>query len=235
MDDATTAAVGDLLGPLLYGTPSSSSSSLTNVSPFSSRSGVGSATFGEGGNISTTLDPRFLQFQNDFLGQSGSNLGQLGAFGNNPFQQSQPFNLQQTTQDQYNLLEGLQANARNEAVMGQEERLFNQGRLGSTGGIAEQRGLQDSIGQQQTQNMQSAFGQGLGAQQQQFMQDVGVNQQQNNQQQLLASLSQGLFGSAMSPEQMLQNQLQVGGQLNTSSSSESSSGNEGGLFSAIGL
>ena len=208
----------------LFGGGSSSSSS-QSVDPFNTNSGLGSTSF-DGANSTTTLDPRFLQAQNNFLGQSGSNLGQLGAFGNNPFQQSQPFDLQQTTQEQYNLLEGLQANARNEAVMGQEERLFNQGRLGSTGGIAEQRGLQDSIGQQQTQNMQSAFGQGLGAQQQQFMQDVGVNQQQNNQQQLLASLSQGLFNSAMAPEQMLLNQMQVGGAF-APQSSESESSDDG--------
>jgi hypothetical protein len=204
---------------------SSSSSSSQSVDPFKTSSGLGSTNF-DGANSTSTLDPRFLQAQNNFLGQSGDSLGQLGAFGNSPFQQSQPFNLQQTTQDQYNLLESMQANARQEQTMGLEERLFNQGRLGSTGGIAQQRGLQDSIGQQQTANMNSAFGQGLFGQQQQFNQDLGVSQQRNNQQQLLASLSQGLFGSAMAPEQMLLNQMQVGGAF-APQSSESESSDDG--------
>ena len=219
-----------LLEPLLFGTPSSSSSSSTSVNPFNSTTGLGSANFTGDGNINTSLDPRFLGIQNQFLGGSSGALGQLGAFGNNPFQASQPFDLQGTTQNQFNLLEGLQQPSRDQATLDLEERLFAQGRLGSTGGTGQQSSLQDQFRLQQAQNMQSAFGQGLQGQQQQFGQDLQSSQQRNAQQQLLGSLGSGLFSSALAPEELLLKQLQVGQGLNTVSSAESSSGNEGGLF-----
>ena len=235
MTDAQTAAAGDLLGPLLFGTPASSSSSSTSVSPFQSTTGLGTANFTSGGDITTSLDPRFLGLQNQFLGGAGSALGQLGAFQTNPFQASQPFDLEGVTQDQFDLLERIQGRGREQQAQNLEERLFSQGRLGSTGGINEQRNLQDFFGQQQAQNLASAFGQGLAGQQQQFGQDLATSQQQNAQQQLLSSLGSGLFSSALTPEQMLLNQLQVGGNLSTVSSAEQSSGNEGGLLSSIGF
>lgn len=199
----------------------------TSVDPFSTRTGLGFAGWDED-NATTTLDPRFLQAQNQFLGQSGVNVGQLGAFSNNPFQASQPFDLQGTTQNQFNLLEGLQQPSRDQASQDLEERLFAQGRLGSTGGTGQQSSLQDQFRLQQAQNMQSAFGQGLAGQQQQFGQDLQSSQQRNAQQQLLGSLGQGLFSSAMAPEQMLLNQLSAGGQF-ASTESETESGG-GGLF-----
>lgn len=224
-----------LAEPLLFGTPSSSSSSISNVQPFTSTTGLGTADFTKDGDITTNLDPRFLGLQNQFLGGVGGALGQLGAFQTNPFQASQPFDLEGVTQDQFDLLERIQGRGREQQAQNLEERLFSQGRLGSTGGINEQRNLQDFFGQQQSQNLASAFGQGLAGQQQQFGQDLATSQQQNAQQQLLASLGSGLFSSALAPEQLLLNQLQTGGQLSTTSSSSSESGNEGGLLSSFGF
>jgi len=224
------AAAAALAEPLLFGTPASSSSSSTSVNPFKSSTGLGSANFKGNGNINTSLGPRFLGLQNQFLGGSSGALGQLGAFQTNPFQASQPFDLQGITQDQFNLLEELQQPSRDQASQGLEERLFAQGRLGSTGGTQQQSSLQDQFRLQQAQNMQSAFGQGLAGQQQQFGQDLQGSQQQIAQQQLLSSLGSGLFSSALAPEELLLKQLQVGQGLNTVSSAESSSGNEGGLL-----
>ena len=221
-----------LLGGLFGSGGSSSSSTATEtVGPFKSNSGLGRTAFDGKKNV-MTLDPRFLQAQNQFLGQSGVNIGQLGAFNNNPFQASQPFDLQQTTQDQFNLLEGLQQGSRDQASQDLEERLFAQGRLGSTGGTGQQSSLQDQFRLQQAQNMQSAFGQGLQGQQQQFGQDAASNQQRLAQQQLLSSLGQGFFNSSLAPEELLMRQHQTAGSFAPiTKTEESSSSGGGGLFS----
>tara|TARA_R110000796_G_scaffold241534_1_gene363163 strand:+ start:545 stop:1234 length:690 start_codon:yes stop_codon:yes gene_type:complete len=193
----------------LFGSSSSSSGS-TSTDPFKTSSGLGTSKF-DGANTTLTLSDPFKDAQDQFLGQSMGSLGQLGAFGNNPFQASQPYDLQGFTQNQFNLLEGLQQPSRDQATLDLEERLFSQGRLGSTGGTGQQNSLQDQFSLQQAQNMQSAFGQGLQGQQQQFGQDLEVGKQRLNQQKLLASLGTGLFGSALAPEQALLNQFQTGG------------------------
>ncbi len=232
MTGAQMSGLGGMLGggsQLLgaFGGGGGTETTSTSVDPFNTRTGLGTAKW-DGTSATTKLDPRFLDTQNQFLGQSEANIGQLGAFNNNPFQASQPFDLQGFTQDQYNLLEGLQQSGRDQASQGLEERLFAQGRLGSTGGTQQQSSLQDQFRLQQAQNMQSAFGQGLQGQQQQFGQDLQSSQQRTAQQQLLGSLGQGLFSSALAPEQMLLNQLSAGGQF-ASTESETESGG-GGLF-----
>ena len=220
---------GSLLGAFGGGGSSSSTSSDRTVGPFSSQSGVGSAAW-NGNKATTQLDDRYLGLQNQFLGQTSQGLGQLGAFGNNPFQASQPFDLQGTTQNQFNLLEGLQQPSRDQATLDLEERLFSQGRLGSTGGTGQQSSLQDQFRLQQAQNMQSAFGQGLQGQQQQFGQDLQSSQQRNAQQQLLGSLSQGLFGSSLAPEQHLLNQLGSAGAFAPVHEESETSSDGGGFF-----
>tara|TARA_R110000823_G_scaffold201784_1_gene332633 strand:+ start:6634 stop:7602 length:969 start_codon:yes stop_codon:yes gene_type:complete len=224
----------DLIGGLFGGGESSPQVTDTNIMPFSGTSGLGTTGMAQGGAFTQQLSPQWQQAQQQQMGIGQNYLGQLGNFQNNPFQAT-PFDLQGTTQNQYNLLEGIQQPQRDQARLAQEERLFAQGRLGGTSGMQEQRNLQDAFGQQQSQNLASAFGQGLAGQQQQYGQQLGQAQQQAAQQQLLGNIGTGMFNSAMAPEELLQRQMQTFGALaptqTTTSGGESEGGLLGGLFS----
>ena len=230
---AAVTAGGSLLGGLMsQNSAEAGSTGRTSVLPFSGTSGLGTTGMGAGGAFTQSLDPRFRQFQDQALNAGQGAFGQLNAFNTTPFEQPQ-FDLNNITQEQFNLLESLQQNQRQQATLGQEERLFSQGRLGSTGGIQEQRSLQDQIGQQQSQNMANAFGQGLSAQGQQFNQALGQSQQQLQQQLGLGQLGQGLFNTALAPEQALQNQIATFGSLAPSQTTQKQN-KSGGILGAIG-
>jgi hypothetical protein len=208
------------------------STSEASTMPFTGSSGLGTTGMAEGGAFTQSLNPQWQQAQNQQLGASNRAIGQLGAFNNSPFQAS-PFDLQGTVQNQYNLLEGLQQPQRDQAMLSQEERLFAQGRLGGTSGMQEQRNMQDAFGQQQSQNMFNAYNQGLAGQQQQYGQQLGQAQQQNAQQQLLGNLGTGLFSSAMSPEELLQRQMQTYGALAPTQTTQQAN-ESGGIFDMVG-
>ena len=208
------------------------SSSKASTLPFTGTTGLGSTGMAEGGAFTQRLSQPWQQMQNQAMGIGQNYLGQLGAFQNNPFQAS-PFDLQGVTQNQYNLLEGMQQDQRQQAQLGLEERLFAQGRLGSTGGGMEQRNLQDAFGQQQSQNMFNAFNQGLAGQQQQYGQELGQSQQQGQQQQLLGNIGTGMFNSALAPEELLQRQMQTFGALAPTETTQKAN-KAGGLLGKIG-
>jgi hypothetical protein len=228
------AAGASILGGAFDSAPDvQSQSNQSSTMPFTGSSSLGQTGMAEGGAFTQSLNPQWQQAQNQQLGASNNAIGQLGAFNNSPFQAS-PFDLQGTVQNQYNLLEGLQQPTRDQAMLSQEERLFARGRLGGTSGMQEQRNMQDAFGQQQSQNMFNAYNQGLAGQQQQYGQQLGQAQQQQQQQQLLGNLGTGLFSSAMSPEELLQRQMQTYGALAPTQTTQQAEQGKGGLMGAIG-
>ena len=234
LDPITSSALiqtgGSLLGGL-FGGGDSTTTQTTSTLPFTGTTGLGTTGMAEGGAFTSTLDPRFQALQQQAIGAAGGAFGQLGQFDMTPFQAT-PFDVKGMTKEQFDMLEGLQREGREQAGLSLEDRLFQQGRLGSTGGGLEQRNLQDAISRQQAMNMQSAFGQALGAQQQQFGQEMGVSQQQLAQQQMLAGMGQGMFGTAMSPEQMLMNQMATFGSI-APQQSVAETEEDGGLFGGL--
>ena len=227
------AAGASVLGGLMdKGAAEAGSTATASTMPFTGSSGLGQTGMAEGGAFTQSLNPQWQQAQNQQLGASNTAIGQLGAFNNSPFQAT-PFDLQGTVQNQYNLLEGLQQPQRDQAQLSQEERLFAQGRLGSTSGGMEQRNMMDAIGQQQSQNMFNAYNQGLAGQQQQYGQQLGQSQQQGQQQQLLGNLGTGLFSSALSPEELLQRQMQTYGALAPTQTTQQAN-ESGGIFDMVG-
>tara|TARA_R110000803_G_scaffold34529_4_gene75313 strand:- start:36 stop:947 length:912 start_codon:yes stop_codon:yes gene_type:complete len=224
------AAGAVVLGGMMDSAPTETKSA-TSTLPFTGSTGLGTTGMAEGGAFTQSLDPRFLNLQNQAIGAGSNAFGQLGNFGNTPFQSS-PFDVGQSTQDQYNLLESIQQPQRQDASLGLEDRLFQQGRLGSTGGGIDQRNQQNAFGQQQSQNLFNAYNQGLAGQQQQFGQQLGQSQQQLAQQQMLANMGQGMFGTALAPEQTLQQQMTTFGSIAPQETSGSTK--KGGLMGAIG-
>ena len=127
------------------------------VGAFTGQTGLGMSGYDPiTGQFNSQLAQPYAQNVNQALGASGQAYGALGA---------QDFN--GTMGQRYNALEALQEQDRLQAQMNMEDRLYGQGRLGSTGGALQQNALLDAIAQQQAVNANTAFGQAM-AQRQQF-------------------------------------------------------------------
>jgi len=129
----------------------------TGVGAFTGQTGLGTSGYDPvTGQFTGQLSDPYQQNVNSALGASQQGYGALAG---------QDFN--GTMGQRYNALEALQEQDRLQAQMAMEDRLFSQGRLGSTGGALQQNALLDAIAQQQAGNLNTAFGQAM-AQRQQF-------------------------------------------------------------------
>ena len=157
----------------------------TGVGAFTGQTGLGASGYDPiTGQFNSQLAQPFQQNVNQALGASSQGYGAL---------LGQDFN--GTMGQRYNALEALQEQDRLQAQRAMEDRLYAQGRLGSTGGALQQNALLDAIAQQQAGNANSAFGQAM-AQRQQF----GDQAMQFGQ-------------AALQPQQMSIQQLQAMGAL----------------------
>jgi len=195
-DPYVAAAMGaGALGNFL--TPGQTTMMQGNLQPFSGTTGLGSVGYTQqpmydetGAMVGTqpTFNAQLSQpqaaMQNQLMGAASGMFGQL-----------QNFNPLSYTQDQYGMLQELLRPQQEKAVSDMESRLFAQGRLGSTGGALQQQAVQDAINQQNLQAAMQAQQSGLQAQQ------------------ALSQMGRGLFETALTPEQMLLNQMQVMGGL----------------------
>lgn len=127
------------------------------VGAFTGQTGLGTSGFDPvTGQFTGQLSDPYQQNVNNALGASNQGYGALAG---------QDFN--GTMGQRYNALEALQEQDRLQAQMAMEDRLYSQGRLGSSGGALQQNALLDAIMQQQAGNANTAFGQAM-AQRQQF-------------------------------------------------------------------
>jgi len=96
------------------------------------------------------LDPALANLGGQMAGLGQGALGDLSGFLGGGYQDA--------LSKQYNLYEGLQQEGRDAATMNLENRLFQQGRLGSVGGSTQQKALQGAFTDQQAQNQARAMG-----------------------------------------------------------------------------
>ncbi len=115
------------------------------------------------------LDPALANLGGQMAGLGQGALGDLSGFLGGGYQDA--------LSKQYNLYEGLQQEGRDAATMNLENRLFQQGRLGSVGGSTQQKALQGAFTQQQAQNQARAMG------------DV------QNYMKMLSDMGAGMFGT----------------------------------------
>ena len=157
----------------------------TGVGAFSGQTGLGASGYDPAtGQFTSNLNQGFANNSNQALQASNQAYGAL----NN-------FNFNDTMGQRYNALEALQEQDRLQAQRAMEDRLYSQGRLGSTGGALQQNALMDAIMQQQAGNANSAFGQA------------------QSQQQLYGNQAQQFGQAALQPQQMSLQQLQAIGAL----------------------
>jgi len=156
--------------------------------------GVGAFT-GQTGLGTSGFDPVTGQFTAGLAAPYAGNAQQALAASGQAYGALSGQDFQGTMGQRYNALEALQEQDRLQAEMAMEDRLYSQGRLGSSGGALQQNALMDAIAQQQAGNLNTAFGQAM-AQRQQF----GDQAQQFGQ-------------SALMPQQLSIQQLQAIGAL----------------------
>lgn len=193
-----------LLGGLMQPTEQNQ---LTATIPhaFTGQTGLGQTGYHPDTGFFSSLAPQFQGISDTSAAAAKSMLGRAGAYdptisGQGLFSQYYQPMLARQQAEQRNAL---------------ENRLFQQGRLGSTGGATQQRALEEAAAMQNLQAMQAARQQALGEQQGMY------------------TLGQGLFSTAMMPQQQLLNQMSVlGGLAPRMSSSEA--GSSGGLFGNLG-
>jgi len=128
--------------------------------------GVGAFT-GQTGLGGSGYDPITGQFTGQLAQPYQQNVNQALAASTQGYGALTGQDFNGTMGQRYNALEALQEQDRLQAQMNMEDRLYSQGRLGSTGGALQQNALLDAIAQQQMGNANSAFGQAM-AQRQQF-------------------------------------------------------------------
>ena len=168
----------------------------TGVGAFTGQTGLGTSGFDPvTGQFTGQLAAPYQQNVNQALGASGQAYGALAG---------QDF--QGTLAQRYNALEALQEQDRLQAERALEDRLYSQGRLGSTGGALTQNALMDAITQQQAGNANTAFGQAM-AQRQQFG-DQALQFGQGALQPQQLSIQQLQAMGALAP-QVSQNQIQT--------------------------
>jgi hypothetical protein len=163
--------------------------------------------------ISGAIDPRFGMLQNQAFNQAlsarnlpgltgyqQSQMQQLGMMGAGALGQAQAgmpgafqapqFDVEGAAQREFGMLSRLMEPGQQQARSAQEQRLFAQGRLGSSGGMMQQRALGEAQEQQRLQAAQQAIASGRAAQQQMFGQAA-------QGQQLNLGRQQQLFGQGM--------------------------------------
>ena len=166
------------------------------IGAFTGQTGLGTSGYDPvTGQFTGQLANPYQQNVNQALGASSQGYGALSG---------QDFN--GTMGQRYNALEALQEQDRLQAQMAMEDRLYSQGRLGSTGGALQQNALLDAIAQQQAGNANTAFGQAMAQRQQFGDQAMQFGQAALQPQQL--SLQQLQAMGALAP-QMSQNQVQT--------------------------
>jgi len=158
---------------------------VTGTGAFTGQTGLGTSGYDPTtGQFSTNLAPQYQQGVGNALEASNQAYGALSGMDFNT-----------TMGQRYNALEALQEQDRLQAQLDMEDRLFSQGRLGSTGGSLQQNALMDAIAQQQSMNANTAFGQAMSY------------QDQN------AQLAQQFAQAGLAPQQLSLNQLQAMGAL----------------------
>lgn len=154
-----------------------------NRGAFSMDSALGTTAYDPAtAQFTTALSDPYKKLQESMLASSQGFMGGLGTY-----------DPQAVTQRQYEQLEAMQTPARERERLALEDRLYAQGRLGSTGGALQQQAQQEAFQQQQAMNQQLAFQQGLTGQRQ------------------LADLATGLMGQSLLPQQNILKQLEVTG------------------------
>lgn len=166
----------------------------TGLQTQTGQQGVGAFT-GQTGLGASGYDPITGQFTGQLAQPYQQNVNQALAASNQGYGALSGQDFNGTMGQRYNALEALQEQDRLQAQMNMEDRLYGQGRLGSTGGALQQNALLDAIAQQQAGNANTAFGQAM-AQRQQF----GDQAMQFGQ-------------AALQPQQMSIQQLQAMGAL----------------------
>ena len=168
----------------------------TGIGAFTGQTGLGTSGYDPvTGQFTGQLANPYQQNVNQALGASSQGYGAL---------LGQDFN--GTMGQRYNALEALQEQDRLQAQMAMEDRLYSQGRLGSTGGALQQNALLDAIAQQQAGNANTAFGQAMAQRQQFGDQAMQFGQAALQPQQL--SLQQLQAMGALAP-QLSNNQIQT--------------------------
>ncbi len=148
-----------------------------SLNPFDIVTGVANAWAGNKAAGASTkgikeqrrLDPALANLGGQMAGLGQGALGDLSGFLGGGYQDA--------LSRQYNLYEGLQQEGRDAATMNLENRLFQQGRLGSVGGSTQQKALQGAFIDQQAQNQARAMG------------DV------QNYMKMLSDMGAGMFGT----------------------------------------
>lgn len=134
-----------------------SQTGLQGIGAFTGQTGLGQAGYDPvTGQFNAALAQPYAANANQALAASGQAYGALGGQ-----------NFDGTMAQRYNALEALQEQDRLQAQRAMEDRLYSQGRLGSTGGALQQNALMDAIAQQQAGNLNTSFNQAM-AQRQQF-------------------------------------------------------------------
>lgn len=155
----------------------------TRFQPFTVSTRTGSVQTGPTGDVTTALSPEQAALQSNLFGQGSGMLTGLG-------------NVDQRSQQLFDLLSGIRRPEIERQRLGLEERLFNQGRSGVRtdlyGGTPEQLALEKAIQEQMSQDVYTARNQALGEQQQQF------------------NIGSGLLSQSYLPEQQLLPFLQAG-------------------------
>ena len=119
---------------------------------------------------------------------------------------------QQVAQDQFNLLNPILQDQQNQDFLGQEQRLFAQGRLGGAGelsGQSQQNALFDSFADQERKLLFDSLDQGLQAQQQQFNLGTGLTNLGGAQRSNDFNLGQGFLQIPLALQQAMMNQQQI--------------------------
>ena len=115
-------------------------------------------------------------------------------------------------QSQFNLLNPILQDQQNQDFLGQEQRLFAQGRLGGAGelsGQAQQNALFDAQNDAERQLLFDSFGQGLQAQQQQYNIGAGLTNLGGAQRSNDFNLGQGFLQIPLELQNAMQRQQQI--------------------------
>jgi len=151
--------------------------------PMELATGLGTTSF-EDGKGTFTLTPELQEVYQQLLGGGRQALGAA---------EYDPYTAAETL---FGRMEGILAGGRERERQGLESRLLAQGRLGSTGGLFQQQGLEQAIEQQRAQSLNQAFGQAQQVQQGLFGRGLSgiqgaVGLQQLGQQQLSTGIQAG--------------------------------------------
>jgi len=176
---ASSVAGGLVSKAMGGGSSGSSSSQQAYANPFTSDTGLFDSTW-TGDRLKTRKDYRLNSLQNralskanQYMGMEAPQFDQLQDLGTGFLNQVGSFDPYQAAQDQYNLLSPELLRQQEQDMLNQENRLFAQGRLGSTGGAQDMESLARAQEASRAQMMYDSWAQGQAAQQQ--MAGLGLN------------------------------------------------------------